>query len=772
MLMERSYILRITGFQVGVFILLAFHLSSKAQVPNNTWRDHLSYLQASTIAISSDNVFCAMTTGGMLSYNKQNGEIQKHSKVNGLSDVSISSIAYSPGADLLIIGYKNGNIDLLTQNGLVNMPDIKRKRITGIKTIYQIAVFGTEAFLACGFGIVHLDLEAREVRDSYFFGAGGTPIIVNDVAILNDYIYAATESGIYKADLNAPNLVDFNFWNRLELVPQATENYKFIETFNNQVFAVYTQTDIDRIIRIDSDNSWNSWNPGTGTNIRQLIAGNNYISVINTDDSYQFNSGLELTRQFYIRLGNYLIADTDGRVYAASAITGFSYFRSDDSQVSVKVSNPKYNTTSNIFTQGDHVWIGSGGYRNPYRNGAAYNFYDEKWTSLYSYSTAGLGLIGNFNKFAFHPTKTNHVYASSYRYALYEIENYEIVKTHDLTTVPVFQQGITPEVGVRILGLDIDSRGNLWMVNEYTQDPVFVLRDDSQWEQLQLSSPAFNPQTSWRDLIVTENNQIWILSNRSQVIVLQELSDGSILEKQFSIKNEDGDLLSLSYSLTEDKDGNIWIGTNKGPIIYRASNRIFEDEEVLGFQPKIPRNDGSGLADSLLDYEAINAIAEDGGNRKWIATDTSGVFLVREDGKKPIHQFNTDNSPMISNTVLSVGVQENTGEVFISTDEGLIAFMGQATEGGEDFSDVYVYPNPVRPEYEGDITITGLIKDANVKITDISGNLVYETTSLGGQAIWDGRDFGGDRVQTGVYLVFLTNSDGSKTHITKLVFIH
>jgi hypothetical protein len=222
----------------------------------------------------------------------------------------------------------------------------------------------------------------------------------------------------------------------------------------------------------------------------------------------------------------------------------------------------------------------------------------------------------------------------------------------------------------------------------------------------------------------------------------------------------------------EDKDGNIWVGTNQGPVEFFNVSQIFDEVEVLGHQPVIPRNDGSNLADFLLSTEKINDIFIDGANQKWFATEKSGVFLISPDGLKEIHHFTEANSPLFSDNVVTLAVKDETGEVFFGTDKGIVSFKGQATEGGDDFGNVYVYPNPVRENYEGDITVTGLASNVNVKITDISGNLVFETTALGGQAIWNGRNFYGERVHTGVYLIFCTNEDGSKTHITKLLFIH
>jgi len=227
------------------------------------------------------------------------------------------------------------------------------------------------------------------------------------------------------------------------------------------------------------------------------------------------------------------------------------------------------------------------------------------------------------------------------------------------------------------------------------------------------------------------------------------------------------------YSVAEDNDGNIWVGTIAGPIVYYGAYGIIDEEDdIIGTQILIPRNDGTGLGDPLLKSEKINCIVIDGANRKWFATEKSGAFLMSEDGKTEIYKFNSENSPLFSNNVRSIAINDDNGEIFFGTDKGILSFKGQATKGGEDYHDVYVYPNPVRENYRGDITVTGLVANVNVKITDVSGNLVFETTALGGQAIWDGKNFSGKRVNTGVYLVFCSNEDGTKTHVTKLLFIH
>ncbi len=759
---------------LSFLILLFVGIVSYGQIPNNSWRDHLSFNQATVVAMTPQKVYSSMINGGMLVYHRSSGEYEKWSKVNGLSDINVTALAYSSEAAVLIIGYQNGNIDLLTSSGLINMPDIKRKRMSAERSILMIHIYGTKAYLACSFGVVEIDLIKKEVVDTYMFGPDGSTIEVNDITVLDNFLYAATKIGIYRADLNAPNLVDFSFWQRLMNIPQPNSDYKRIETFDNQIFALFKSSteNTDKIIRFTHDENWNYWVPVTDTLINQLRAYNNKLAVVTNLNAHFFNSSLQQIQEVYMPRGQDAVYDADGNIYAAATFKGFLVFIGGTQEQWRIINGPLENITGYVHAKDDHIWVGSGGFFKVYANGAAYHFFNEKWFTLSPNNSAELAGIGNFNRFAFHPNNINHVYASAYRYALFEFKDEKVVARHDFSNTPLFAEKIPNELGVRIMNMAFDFKGDLWTVMESTPQPVFILRGGKDWYQPNLKSTIFQSASKWRDLIITKTNQVWLLDDRNGVVVLQELSDGSIREKYFPIKNQDGELLSAAYCLAEDLDGNVWIGTSKGPIFYNSSNQIFNETEVIGNQIKIPRNDGTGLADYLLDYEIINDISVDGGNQKWLATENSGVFLVSPDGKKTIHHFTSENSPLISDNVISVDVQQKTGEVFISTNKGMIAFMGRSTVGNEDYSDVYVYPNPVRPDYEGEITVSGLVENSVVKITDISGNLVFETTSLGGKAVWNGKNFYGERVNTGIYLVFLATEDGSKTHITKLVFIH
>ncbi len=224
------------------------------------------------------------------------------------------------------------------------------------------------------------------------------------------------------------------------------------------------------------------------------------------------------------------------------------------------------------------------------------------------------------------------------------------------------------------------------------------------------------------------------------------------------------------YSIAEDNDGALWIGTSMGVAVFSSPEKIWKDATMYASRPD--GNSKNNLFEPLLKTESVTAIAVDGANRKWIGTKASGIYLVSADGGEELQHFTTDNSPLLNNEITDIALNQKNGEVFIGTASGLISYMGEAIAGNDVFTDVYVYPNPVRETYNGPVVVKGLVDDTDVRITDITGNLVYKTKSLGGQAVWDGKNQNGNRCKTGVYLVFLTDSKGEQTKITKLMFIH
>jgi ligand-binding sensor domain-containing protein len=371
------------------------------------------------------------------------------------------------------------------------------------------------------------------------------------------------------------------------------------------------------------------------------------------------------------------------------------------------------------------------------------------------------------------PVDKDLVYITSWGNGIFAFKKGEQVSHYDETN-STLQNAAPGGPNTRVWGLDFDKDNNLWVSNSLVSNSLSVMKADGSWVGYPLKSMIGNELVG--EVVVDDFNNVWLtLLKGGGIMVLNtnntpdNRDDDKLLK--FKPKNAYGNVISNVYTLVKDMDGAIWVGTDFGPVVYSAPDEVFEGY-TDGKQPTIPRYDGTNQEDPLLGSEVVRTIAIDGANRKWIGTERGGAFLVSADGDSSLLQFNTDNSPILSNTVIGIGIHDKTGEVFFGTDRGIISYRSDATKAGDDFGDVYAFPNPVRPNYHGNITITGLIKDANVKITDIAGNLVYETTTVGGQVIWDGNNLDGRRVASGIYIIFCTNDDGSKTHITKLLFMN
>jgi hypothetical protein len=757
-------------FQLICGICLLFAGITTGQIPNGSWRDHLPYTKAMKLAEVENSIFCS-TDGGLFSINKNDNSIRKYSKVTGLSDVEISAIKYSENTKTLVIAYINGNIDLVKNDSIINVPDIKRKLITGDKKISNIIFIDNAAYLSTGFGIVVLDISRKEIKETYQFGESGAKISVNDVTFDGSNLFAATDQGIYKANINSQNLVDYNYWSRISNVPIVDYKYSFVTYFGNQLLACYKNpaTNNNEIIVI-GENSWEKWEYGDNYCI-WIYEHNDHLIVVAAYKVKVYDQQFNMLSQVGIAWASHALYDKDNIMWIADYGEGLLKWESGEFE-RIAPNGPAYKDVGSIVFESGRIWVGGGNEATQWADKGAYSFIDERWESYNKINFPELTGFRNIDRIAIDPSNPEHVFGGSYGYGIVEFKNGEIKDIYDE------QDGILKPVEgyghgyIRVMGMDYDEDNDLWFCVDIVENPVYVIRSDGEWENLKFKSDIFGINTRLTGILATSFNQIWLLVKNDGIFVFRENSNGTVSERFFTVKNQDSELIERVFSIAEDLDGNIWVGTNKGPVVYYNPVNIFEEQSIIGYQIKIPRNDGTIYADLLLENETINTIAVDGANRKWFGTENSGVFLMSEDGKEEIHNFNQDNSPLFSNKVVSIAINHNSGEVFFGTDKGILSFMGQAVAGNEDFNDVYVYPNPVREDYEGDITITGLVTDANVKITDVSGNIVYETTALGGQAIWDGRNFSGKRVHTGVYLVFCTNEDGSKTHVTKLLFIH
>ncbi|MBU8892999.1 MAG: T9SS type A sorting domain-containing protein [Bacteroidales bacterium] len=758
-------------FLIQIFFVL-FTCVSEAQIGVGEWRDHLPFTYSRHITESAAKIYVA-SENGIFSYSKSNQNIEKYTKVNLLSDIGISAIVYSEENKLLIAGYSNGNIDLIFDNEVYNISDIKREIISGSKSVNHILFINEYAYISCGFGIVVVNTEKREIKETYYIGDLGSQIQVNQLVLSSDFLYAATNQGVYKADLTNPNLVDYSNWQILTDIPSYTSEFNSIYVNNGDILVNQVNESSNDNIYLYKDGFWNSFD-NNYTSVNNIHFANSRLHIVTDISVLVYNSDLSLINS----VTNTEI--TNFHPFDAISDESNTFFIADNGRGLIKYQNGNEETIlpnapylANAFSmdiKNERLLVAAGGltpaYGNVFLNGIVFSFQNERWTSLVNYE------VNDYITVEIDPFNTDHYFAGSWGKGLIEYRNNEVVETYNETDGrSTLQSMISGDDFCRISGLAYDNENNLWIANSEVADPVSVFMSTGDWHSYNYEEKISNILTG--DIIITKNNQKWIILPGGNGLFVFD-NQGTIsdknddLFKKLSILDENGKIISNSvYSIAEDLNGDIWVGTDQGIVIYYQPETVFED----GFYARRIILTVGELTQYLLNTELISSIAVDGANRKWIGTHSSGVYLVSKDGTEEINHFTADNSPLLSDRINNIAINHETGEVFFATDKGLISCRGSATMGSDDFGDVYVYPNPVRENYDGDITIRGLASDVNVKITDISGNIVYETNAEGGQATWNGQNFSGSRVSTGVYLVFCTNDDGSKTYITKLLFI-
>ena len=378
------------------------------------------------------------------------------------------------------------------------------------------------------------------------------------------------------------------------------------------------------------------------------------------------------------------------------------------------------------------------------------------------------------------PTDPSHVFAGG-RTGLYEFQNGQFVREYNNDNSPLMTAstvGNNNKDYVLVTGIKFDSEGNLWCTNSISPSTsLFELDKNAEWishhkkELMVYDDRSFE---GMEHIMFDSRGLMWFVNNyyRTPSLICYNTQTDQI-KVYDTFTNQDGTSYTLSYvtCVTEDKSGNIWVGTNLGPFMLEPSQ--FNTENYYFTQVKVPRNDGSDYADYLLSGVYVTAIAIDEGGRKWFGTNENGIYLISEDNFTQVQHFQTDNSPLLSNSIAALEINHDTGEVFMATSNGLCSYLSDASTANADMSkdNVYAYPNPVTPEHEGLITIVGLSYRSYVKIVTSNGKLVNEGQSNGGTYTWDGCDLQGRKVASGVYSALISKSDGSKGTVCKIAII-
>ncbi len=767
--MKKRYLFLLT-------LVLPFYLLGQS-VGVGHWQAHLAYSNAVSVAQGNSKVYCA-TKSGVFVYNKSDNSIETLSKVNGLSDVEAVKVNVNKYNNKTLIAYVNSNIDIIDNTTIVNLADIKRKAITGNKSINNIYFIGQFAYLSCGFGIVVLDMDKYEIKDTYYIGNNGNPLNVRDVISDSTYLYAATDAGIYRALLNNPNLSNYTSWLKMPGLPKGI--YNSIASLNGKIIVNFSKNLMDGskgkdTLFVYNNIKW-SYFSGGGNVVNSLHTSNQKLAITYDSAVALYDSNLVKTNQYAVYFndlvrGKQTVIDNSNTIWIADALFGLVSIKNGNNFEFRYPNGPHSANVNSMCLENGNLWVAPGGGSGTFFNDGIYTYNSDDWVRIYG----GYAPIVNFDSIlnimnVIVDNNTNKRYAV-YGDGLIEFEDRVPVKIYNTNNSTLKKYNLNNSGTISLFGLAIDQSKNLWITNSGVPACLSKKASDGTWASYDFSS-VVGQSPDLTQLLIDKSNQKWMILYRSGLMVYNETtgSPNNTNTKVLTIATGQGALPSLNvFCMAEDKDGQIWVGTDKGIGVFYSPSTLFLGQNYDAQQILLEQD---GNIQPLLQTESVQSIAVDDANRKWIATKNSGVFLMSPDGTKEVYHFTESNSPLFSNDVKSIVINHKTGEIYFGTSKGILSFRGTATESFEDYTDVYAFPNPVKPTYDGPIAIKGLTNNSTVKITDISGALVYETKSEGGQAIWYGKNTSGAKVSTGVYMVFCTSEDGSKKIATKILFIN
>ena len=738
--------------------------------PIGSWREHLPYGSTIDVTASPNKVYAA-TPYSLFTVDRTTKEVERRSKISGLSEVGISTIQFDIPSNKLFIGYTNSNIDVLTTTGIKNIPELKRESITGDKTIYHFYPAGERCYVSTGIGVVVLNTERYEISDTWLIGAAGGYVKTYMVTADNNHFYAATEEGLKRVARTAANPADFRAWQRV-MVTGSTAPVKGVVNQGGRIVAQQN----DSLFAL-GDGGWQllyangqpivSINESEGKLLVSQADGPGpaQVAALNADGT----TARVLAQPGVIAFPRKAIA-LGADYWVADQYTALSHWFGNTNET-FRLNSPEDIATGQLLVQNNTFYTAAGSINGSwnylYNRSGVYQFREGAWTNYNGFRYLQLADMLDFITVAVDP-RDETLWAGSFGGGLLHVKgpnNFEVFKENS---------PIGPAIGdptsYRVSGLAFDWDNNLWISNYGSAVYLHVRKADGTWRSF--TAPFALPANEVGALLVDDANQVWMVSPKGGGLLV--LNHGGTLDnpandrwKFFRGGAGNGNLPSSDVlSIAKDRSGYLWVGTSDGVGVIQCATEVFSApcEAILPIAVQ------GGFANYLFKGEEVRSIAVDGADRKWIAT-RNGVFLVNPDGDKLLAHFNEDNSPLFSNDVRSIAIDPATGEVYFATARGILSFRGTATEPETTNDNLLVYPNPVPPNYGGTIAIRGLATNSFVKITELNGRLVYQAKALGGQAVWNGRDYTGKRIASGIYLVLVTDGEGKERAAGKIVFI-
>ena len=749
-----------------ILVLLVWPLVVGAQQIGQ-WRTHFSFNGSLQVAAGGGTVY---TTNGpsLLLFDRGTGELITLDESTGLSATGVDAFAYSPAHDALVVAYTNSDIDVVSQDlSVVNIPDVRTETGAGSKRINHVhATPDGVVYAAADFGVLKIDVPNAEIDETYVIGDDGSPVVVTEVVRADRLLAAATDEGLKTAVTDSANLLDFSNWSHDQdgLPEQAGID---LASWRDTLYAAVNDT----LFRLDT--GWTRLAHDSAWTILDLRATEGLHAVQQRADT---SGAAVTTRLVRWSAGGWEVLDSsrffardlvlvDGTTgYIADVANGL-YRLTPGGATAVGTPNaPFSNTAVSIDHHDGAVYVAGGSvteFFEPRVSFDGYSVYDgTQWTAFNPFNTPGLQSVRDVLTVKHHPETGDLYAATSTGLVVFDGSSYTL---YDASNSPLRDKFGNAGYAV-VSDVAFAPDGSVWVLNYGPESgpALHRLRPDGSWES------ENTPSTSGllREALVDPAGQLWLVDGGDGLIV--RTAEGDYISLGTSAS--EGNLPNAAVrSLALTQDGALWVGTEAGVAVFDCPLQVATTPEC-----RVSRQITATLgeyAEYLFETDVVQAIAVDGADRKWVGTE-NGAWLVSPTGEAEVLRFTASETPLPSDNIIDIGILQTTGEVFFATDLGLVSYFGDATEGAETHDDVRIFPNPVRPEYQGPISITGLVTNAWVTITDVAGNMIDEGPARGGKFTWNGADHTGRRGRTGVYFVFSSNADGTEKHVGKIVLVN